>query len=183
MDKEKAISNFLSSVGQFGQLLLVSDGEVKELFGEEVATALECLSREEQVCWHCGGRCCCEIVCELYASQFSQCPVHDFRPIACRLHFCHRFDIAGRSLVLELRDIFLGSLMAVELGDSVILRLLDSPPLAGVSPELVAATSPWVEAVRQGSLDPERATGFIWREAEKYRSAHRYDGKPAYKTK
>jgi len=37
--------------------------------------------------------------------------------------------------------------------------------------------------VRQGSLDPERATGFIWQEAEKYRSAHLYSWKPAYKAK
>jgi len=84
---------------------------------------------------------------------------------------------------LELRDIFLGSFMAVELGDSVVLRWLDSPPLAGVSPELVTAISPWVEAVRQGSLDPESATGFIRQEAEKYRSAHLYSWKPAYKAK
>lgn len=186
MDIEKAINHFLSNVGRFTQLLLVSDGELEELFGGEVTEALaelERLDREEQVCWHCGGRCCRDIGCELYDSRFSQCPIYDFRPIACRLHFCHRFDVAGRSLVLALRDIFLGSLMAVELGDSVVLRLLDSLPLAGVSPELVAAISPWVAAVRQDNLAPERARGLIWQEAEKYHGTHLYAGKPAYKVK
>lgn len=173
MDKGKAISGFLERVDRFPQMVLVTDEEVKELFGEGVAAALaklEHYQRDEELCAGCGGTCCGDIGCELYASQFSVCPIYDFRPLACRFHFCHRFDALDKSLIIQLRDVFLGCFMAVDFSDSANLRSLDCPPLAGVCPELVAALSPWVEMVRDGSLAPERAAEAMCRQAEKYRS-------------
>ena len=182
MDKGKAISNFLSLVDQFGQLLLVTDEEVEKLFGEEVVAALAELdrsNREGRICSSCGGDCCRDMGCELYAPLFKRCPIYDLRPIICRLHFCHRFDVVSKSLVIELRDIFFGCFRAVDFWDSANLRSLDVPPLAGASPELMAALSPIVASVRQGSLDPEHAAELIRRQAEDYRSKYLSNKKPA----
>jgi hypothetical protein len=175
MDKGKAIDRFLSRADQLGQLLLVSNDEVEKLLGEEVAAALaemESFSHEQQLCSQCGGDCCRDIGCELYAPQFSQCPIQDLRPLVCRLHFCHRFDAAYKSLVMELRDVFLGCFQAVDLWDGSYLKWLDVPPLAGASPELISTLSHWVEKVRDGTLDPGQAVELIRREAEEYRSRY-----------
>ena len=172
MNKGFAISSFLSRCDRFGQLLLVTDEEVRELFGDElVATVgeLERFSREEQVCSGCGGDCCRDLGCELYASRFDSCPIHDLRPIVCRLHFCHRFDATGKSLVIDLRDIFFGCFRAVDFCDSPNLKSLDVPPLAEASPEFVAAIAPWMVAVREGRLDPAYVAESIRCEAEGYR--------------
>jgi hypothetical protein len=181
MDKGKAISNFLSRVDQFGQLLLVTDREVEKLFGEEVVAVLEeldHLNQEGGVCSSCGGDCCRDMGCELYAPMFKRCPIYDLRPIICRLHFCHRFDAEGKSLVIELRDIFFGCFRAVDFWDSANLRSLDVPPLSGASPELTAALLPTMAAVRQGSLDPEPAAELIRRQAKDYHSKYLCHKKP-----
>jgi hypothetical protein len=75
--------------------------------------------------------------------------------------------------------IFFGCFRAVDFWDSANLRSLDVPPLAGASPELMAALSPTVVAVRQGSLDPEHAAELIRRQAEDYRSKYLSNKKPA----
>jgi hypothetical protein len=175
MDRGKAISNFLSRVDEFGQLLLVTDEEVVKLFGEEVVAALAELDRfnlTDGICSNCGGDCCHDMGCELFAPMFKRCPIYDLRPIICRLHFCHRFDAEGKSLVIELRDIFFGCFRAVDFWDSTNLRSLDVPPLAGASPELMAALSPTVAAARQGNLDPEHAAQLICRQAKDYHSKY-----------
>ena len=105
MDKDKAIKSVLRHADEFAHLSLITDSELLKLYGEEVVAAITGLERsgqQEDVCLRCGGQCCRDIGCELYAPQFDQCPIYEFRPIACRLHFCHRFDAAGRSLVLAL---------------------------------------------------------------------------------
>ena len=175
MDIGSAINGFLLQVDRFDQLPLVSDEEVTQLLGVEVGAAvaeLERFSQQRQLCSGCGGDCCCDIRCELYAAQFDRCPIHDYRPLACRLHFCHRFDDAGKSLIIGLRDIFFGCFRAVDFQDCANLRALDSPPLSAVAPGFVDAASPWVEAVRRGALAPEQAAKLIRREAEAYRSRH-----------
>lgn len=172
VDKDKAIESFLRHAEELAHLSLVTDSELLKLYGEEVVAAiagLEESGREEGVCLRCGGQCCRDIGCELYAPQFDRCPIYEFRPIACRLHFCHRFDAAGRSLVLALRDVFLGSLTAVESRTGEALTALDSPPLAGCLPEFAAAVVPRMEEVRCGLLSPERARRLILKEARKCR--------------
>lgn len=181
MNRGKAISNFLSLVDQFGQLLLVTDEEVEKLFGEEVVAALAELdrsNREGRICSSCGGDCCRDMGCELYAPLFKRCPIYDLRPIICRLHFCHRFDAVSKSLVIELRDIFFGCFRAVDFWDSANLSSLDVPPLAKASPELIAALLPTVAAVREGNLDSERAAELIRRKTKDYHSKYLSNNKP-----
>lgn len=171
MNKEKAIGNFLERVEQLSHLPLITNLDMDNLFGEEVTAVLAELSRldrEEQICLHCQNRCCQTSSCELYATRFSQCPIHDFRPLVCRLHFCHRFHLADSSLVKELGDIFFDSLLAADRAGSTRVRFFDTPPLATSAPELIAVTSPWVNAVREGSLNPEYASKLVRQEAEKY---------------
>ncbi|RLC91140.1 MAG: hypothetical protein DRI39_10720 [Chloroflexi bacterium] len=180
MDKGKAIGTFLAHVDRHGQLLLLTDAEMEELFGREVASILaelERFSQEENVCSGCGGDCCRDIGCELYAPGFDRCPIYQVRPIVCRLHFCHRFDGAYKSMVIELRDIFLGCFRAVELWNGAYLKWLDVPPLAGAAPELVGGLSVWVEGVRKGTLEPGQAVGLIRRQAEEYRNRYSHIGR------
>lgn len=175
MNKEKAISNFLTRSHQFGQLLFVTDEELGRLFGEELTatvTRLEQYDNQESECLKCRGSCCLDIGCELYLPQFGRCPIRDFRPIPCRLHFCHHFDPMDRSLVLELRDVFLGIFTFAESHNSAIFGLLDTPPLARSSAEFVTAVSPSVMAIENGSLDLERGEELLRQAVADYRESH-----------
>jgi hypothetical protein len=178
MDKGKAIDRFLGRVDQFSQIALITSQEVEHLFGVEVTRALaelEHFMTENRICADCGGVCCRDIGCELYASQFGRCPIHEYRPIACRMHFCHRLDDPYRSIIIELRDVFAGCYRAIDFWDSPNLRSLDSPPFAEVCPQFVASVSSWVNAVREARLAPDRAAQMLCREAESYRR-HRAGG-------
>jgi len=172
MNKEKAINSFLGRIEQLTRLPLITDSEMNELFGEEVAAALATLNRyniEEKICQRCENRCCYTSRCELYAPQFSECPIYGLRPVVCRLHFCHRFEATCSSLIVELGDIFFDSLLAAERNGSDRVRLFDTPPLEATSPQLVAVTSPWVDAVREGRLGPGDAGRLICREVAEHR--------------
>lgn len=171
MNKKKAITSFLEYVEHLRRLPLITDAEMHKLFGEEVTTAvaeIDRVNREEQICLQCQNRCCPVCGCELYAAEFGQCPIYEFRPVLCRLHFCHRFNSASRSVVVELGDIFFESLQAADQAGSAKVRLFESPPLARYAPKFIEATAPWVDAVRKGSLNPEHARKLICIEAEKY---------------
>ena len=173
MDKNKAVANFLKHVEQLPRLPLISDSEMYQLYGDEVAAAvaeMDRINQEEQLCLNCQNRCCLACGCELYAPQFGQCPIYDYRPVLCRLHFCHRFNAASRSIVVELGDIFFDSLMAAEQAGSDKVRLFESPPLARHAAGLIEATAPLADAVRSNSLDPEHAKRLINQEAEKYQT-------------
>ena len=146
-----------------------------ELYGKEVAAALDSMAqydREEQVCRRCERRCCLAAHCELYAPHFSRCPIHELRPLVCRLHFCDKFPIAASPVMRELDDIFFDSLLAAERAVTPQVRFFDSPPLIRVAPDLVAATGPIMTAVRDGALLPAEAEKLIRREAEKYKTAN-----------
>jgi hypothetical protein len=172
MDKAGAIDRFLGRVDQFSQIALVTDGELAHLFGEEVAQALaqlEHYAAENRICADCGGVCCKDIGCELYSAQFSRCPIHEYRPIACRMHFCRRLDDPYRSVIVELRDVFVGCYGAMDFWPGASLRSLDSPPFGEVCPRFVAAVAPWINAVRQGRLASGPAGRSLGREAAEYR--------------
>jgi len=174
MNLQKAITSFIERADHLIQLCLVTDSELLNLYGEEVITAVTELGkfdREEGVCLRCGGQCCRDIGCELYAPQFNQCPIYEFRPIACRLHFCHLFNAADNSPALALRDIFLGSLSAEEVRTGEFLTPLDVPPIGRCMPELITKLVPWVDAVRHGNLSTEHALVLIREEAGKYYSS------------
>jgi hypothetical protein len=173
MNKKKAIASFLEYVEQLSRLPLITDSEMHRLFGEEVTTAvaeIDRVNREEQICLLCQSRCCLACGCELYAPEFRQCPIYEFRPVLCRLHFCHRFNSAGRSVVVELGDIFFDSLLAAEKAGIARVKLFESPPLARHTPGFIKTTASWVDAVRKGSLSPEYARKLICLEAEKYQT-------------
>jgi hypothetical protein len=171
MDKEKAVNDFLQHVDWLVHLPLITDSEIGWLYGEEMAAAvakLDSFNRQEKMCEHCQSRCCPACGCELYAPQFSQCPIYDFRPVVCRLHFCHQFNGAQSSLIRELTDIFFDSLATLERQGNTQVRLFDCPPLTRTVPDLVAVVSPWVNAVREGGLNPEYATKLIHQQAQEY---------------
>jgi len=173
LDREKAMVNFVERLEYLCGLPLVTDLEMRELYGEEVVAALEKLDRfnhEEKICQQCDGNCCHKFSCEFYAPQFRQCPIHDLRPAICRFHFCEKFQVVGSSTIKELSEIFLYSLSTAAAAGSRRVGFFDAPPFAEVSRELIEATSPIANAVRLGRLNPECGQRRIHQEAVKYRT-------------
>jgi len=180
VDVGKAIRHFLRQAERFGQLLLVSDDEVAELYGEEVAAALtklECIDKEKQICSSCGGYCCWNLACDLYAAGFHQCPVIDFRPLMCRFYFCDSFHTLENKLVTDLTDIFYNSFLALSAKDISKASDMISPLLAGASPELTVTLSTRLDEMRRGEIDPELSARLIRQEVEKYRISCNSGGK------
>jgi hypothetical protein len=109
LDRDTAISSFVEHMDRLSRLPFVTEQEIKELYGEEVAVALgelEGINQEEKICQQCDNNCCREHGCEFYAPQFSRCPIHDLRPAICRFHFCENFQIVAGSTVKDLSEIF-----------------------------------------------------------------------------
>jgi hypothetical protein len=175
VDETRAIATFMEAVGRLAQVALFTDGEVRELFGEETVAALVAFDRfsgENGICASCGGVCCSEIGCEVYSSLFEECPIHATRPLLCRFHFCHRFDAVGKTLVIALRDIFLACYTADQVSGGTIAESMSVPPLQAACPALVANTQPLVDAVGEGKLNPEDGAELIRKEVDRYRSLH-----------
>jgi hypothetical protein len=172
MDKGKAISRFMDRVDRFSQIDLITDQEMRDLFGEEIMELLgqlELLGREERLCELCGGKCCADIGCELFSSHFGQCPIHSCRPIACRLHFCYSFDNPYKSAIIDLRDVFFGCFRGLDLQGSANIGSLDMPPFNSRCSGFLAAVAPLIESVRQGKAVPQNAAKEILKEAYRFR--------------
>jgi hypothetical protein len=149
-------SGFLSRIAAWPQLAFVTDAQLEELLGDASASLAE-LQRadaERAICARCGGTCCAEIGCELYAAPFGRCPLADCRPIACRLHFCALFGAERRPQILQLRDLFVDWAASLEEHGDPRLVELQVPPLVDACAELTGAFGPSVEAVRGGLADP-----------------------------
>jgi hypothetical protein len=175
VDETEAIANFVEAVGRFTQVALLTDEEVRELFGAETAAALaafDTYSEETGLCSSCGGVCCREIGCEVYSPLFEECPIHATRPLLCRFHFCHRFDAVDKTAVIALRDVFLACYTADQISRGIIAQSMSVPPLETACPTLVANVQPVVEAVREGRLSPDKGIQRIRAEVERYRSHH-----------
>ena len=175
VDETRAIATFLGAVGRFVQVALLTDEEVRELFGADAAAALAAFDRyseENGLCVSCGGVCCSEIGCEVYSPRFEECPIHATRPLLCRFHFCHRFDVVDKTLVIALRDIFLACYTADQISSGTIAKSMSVPPLETACPSLVANVQPVVEAVWKGSLDPQNGVQLIRKEVDRYRRHH-----------
>ena len=173
MDRARAIATFLERAERLARLPFISDAEMDGLFGAEVSAEmarLDALGNREGLCRDCASRCCPACRCELYAPEFGRCPVHELRPVVCRLHYCHRFHIPDARAVVALGDIFFDSLAAADRAGSAKVRLFDSPPLELAAPELVAAAAPVVASMKEGGLDPEHAAALILAEARGFRS-------------
>ncbi len=168
MDSSYAIESFLRQVDHFPQVVFVDYGLIQQLFGKEVSDALhrmEAFAARERVCDDCGGLCCQDVGCELYAPHFTICPIHRVRPIVCRFHFCHKFDVFDKPAVLQLRDIFLGCYMALDNWGHDNLRALDIPPLSTVVPEFTHRITPWVEEARDRQADPDEVARMVYAQA------------------
>jgi hypothetical protein len=175
VDETRAIASFMGAVGRFAQVALLTDGEVRDLFGEETAEALVAFDRyseESNLCASCGGICCREIGCEVYSPLFKECPIHATRPLLCRFHFCHRFDAVDKTLVIALRDIFLACYTAHQISSGTTAEAMSIPPLETACPVLVANIEPVLKAVRGGEIQPGDGAELIRKEVERYRSHH-----------
>jgi hypothetical protein len=173
MDKTKAIQTFLEQVEKLDRLPLITDAEIDALWGEELTATLQklaSLNEKEQYCQNCQERCCPAVRCELYAPQFKRCPIYEFRPPICRLHYCHQFFKDDNDLLKEMSDIFFDSLLTADRLGSSKVRFFDTPPLKNCCPDLIAEASQYITAVREGNIDPEEASKLIRELAGKYRT-------------
>ena len=175
VDVTRAIASFVDAVGRFAQVALLTDEEVRELFGADVAAAIAAFDRyseENGLCASCAGVCCREIGCEVYSPLFEECPIHATRPLLCRFHFCHRFDAVDKTMVIALRDIFLACYTADQISRGTIAKSMSVPPLETACPALVADIQPVVEAVRDGRVSPQEGIRSIRAEVDRYRRHH-----------
>lgn len=177
IDKQRAVDVFLARMDGLVRLPLISDDEIAGLYGGEVAEMVAELGRAngaESICRNCGGKCCAACGCELYSDRFDWCPIHAYRPVVCRLHFCHRFEVINSRAVIDLSDVFFDCLLAAEgrsaeHRDDQRVQLFDSPPLARNAPQLTAAAAGWMSDLDAGVLSPKRVAGLLRREAAKFR--------------
>jgi len=117
VNKEKAIQNLTLNIERFPQLPFIADCEVTELLSPEVSRALGLLDRisdEKGICSACGGGCCQQMGCELFAPEFGECPIHEYRPLLCRFHYCERFGTEHEALIRELIAIFTSAVSKLE---------------------------------------------------------------------
>jgi hypothetical protein len=174
VDRGKAIASFLNHFEQLARLPLITDQEMKNLYGDEIELAIlemDRLNQENQLCLNCDRNCCQEYSCEFFAPQFGWCPVFHIRPVICRIHFCQRFQPAACLTIMELYDIFLDSLDIAAKSGSTKVGLFEIPPFISFAPQLISAIAPLVQAVREGNLDPENGRQQILLQAMRYRMA------------
>ena len=165
---------------RFPQLPFITDLEIRKLFGQEVAQALESLegvNKEREICFTCGGKCCQQMRCEFFDSAFEECPIHEYRPVLCRFHYCEEFGEDQTSLVRELLDIFVSGVAQLEAENGAIpsieLNMLlysecrkpevSCPPLIDDMRHIVAAAS-------RGEVDRGKAKIMLREEVRSYRS-------------
>jgi hypothetical protein len=132
---------------------LISDSEMMRLFGEEVASALaelELFNRQEQLCPRCKGGCCRLVHCELFLPEMDCCPLHQYRPVLCRMHFCTKYSLTYPRLVKEIGDIYLESLITAEKAGCKTVALFDCPPLKKAAPAMVELVSRSLADFREG---------------------------------
>jgi hypothetical protein len=164
LDIAQAVGAFRDNYEELSYLPLITDAEMDRLFGPQVQAGLaelERYNRKGNICRHCPSKCCRLVDCELFAPEFTQCPIYPFRPVLCRMHFCHQFDADYKTLVKETGDVFLESLLEAERRGSRKARYFDCPPLGGLAPGLVDDITPLIAAVRAGRLKEDRALDLI----------------------
>jgi hypothetical protein len=173
LDVNKSVQRFLSQFESLSRLPFISDSEMGQLFGEEVnlgLAELNCLNHQKQFCRDCKERCCRLVDCELYQDTLTRCPIHSFRPVLCRIHYCHKFALEQPFLVKELGDIFLESLVSAQSLDAGRTRLLDSPPLRQFAPDLIADISKQTAFLAANKDLEAEISGAIDSKLEKYRT-------------
>jgi hypothetical protein len=173
LNLDKAVSRFLANADGLSRLPLMTDAEMLQIYGQEVMESSQEMAnynRQAQICLNCEKRCCLLVHCELYDTGFSQCPVYDYRPAICRMHFCDKFAIVNNSFVREFADVYINCLLEAKLEGSTKVDLFDSPPLSKYAPQFLAAVSPFLNAFKAGKLNEAAALQSINTEAEKFRT-------------
>lgn len=178
MDVERAIENFTTNLDRFPQLPFITDIEIGKLFGQEVAQALESLervNRDRDICSTCGGKCCQHMGCELFESSFEECPIHEYRPVLCRFHYCEAFGQDQESLVRELLDVFAsgvarleaenGAVPSIEL-NMLLYRACRKPEAS--CPRLIDDIRHIVAAASRGGVDRGKAKIMLGEEVRLY---------------
>jgi hypothetical protein len=169
----KAVQTFQ---GQFESLLrlpFIDDSEMESLFGEEVYSGLSelrSLNHQKQFCRSCQSRCCRLVKCELYSDTLAVCPIHHFRPVLCRMHFCDKFTLEYPSLVKDLGDLFLESSLAALNINPPKAALMDSPPLYQYAPNLVTDILAKISVPKKTDLDHSLNLEFVRSTLEEYRT-------------
>jgi len=172
IDNTRTIATFLENLNRLSGLPLLTDEEMERLFGEETTTVIRVLdeyNKKHRLCADCTNRCCLIARCELYDPEFDSCPIHEMRPLVCRMHFCKLFQFEGSLLAENLSDIFFECLLAADRGGNSRVRLFDAPPMAITAPLLIEKTAPITQALKKGKINPAKATELIHWEAAKYR--------------
>ena len=175
LDVTQETENFLKHFERLSRLPLITDAEMANLFRPEVIsvlTELDHFSQREKVCSRCNRRCCLLVDCELYTPELSICPIHSYRPLLCRMHFCNQFARVYPSLVKEVGDIFLESLIAAERQNKSKTAVFDSPPLGKYIPNLVAAIKNLLGEFKKGRLDEPTVLRLIQVEIDENQYEH-----------
>lgn len=169
-DIKTEVERFLNGYDRLVRLPLISDAEVEALFSPVLLKTLANLRQYDQaegICASCSDRCCTLIHCEIYDPALGVCPAFNLRPLLCRMHYCHKFEVY-REEVKVIGDIFLESLLAAERRGSRKTRLFDSPPLAPTAPGLTEKIVPLITAFRERSLDKIAVLAALKTETENY---------------
>lgn len=180
MDVRSAVERAAKRVNTFTQLPFATDAEMADLFGPEVKQALRLLDQlnaSQNTCRECAGLCCSQMRCELYAAEFGQCPVSQFRPVLCRFNFCYRFGKDNADLAKALIEVAVDTVAAVP---------ADSPAAGGfalnallygecqgpgdILPPAVLRMRTMTDEARSGRLSWEEARRSLVAEVERYRS-------------
>ena len=171
LDVTKETENFLKHYERLSRLPLITDAEIAILFGNAVISILEKLDRynlSEKLCACCARRCCLLVDCELYSPEIKTCPVKSFRPLLCRMHYCHQFALVYPVQVKEVGDLFLESLLAAERLDKEKAALFDAPPLKRFAPGLVNTLECLLADFKRGKSDEPTVLRLIQTEVAKY---------------
>ena len=174
LNLDQAVDRFVSQVETLTRLPFMTDAEMLLVYGEEVvesAGVLSLYNRDTRVCLDCAKRCCLTVHCELYDAGFSRCPVFEYRPAICRMHFCEKFTIGDRSFISEFADVYLNSLLEAKLQGSRKVDFFDSPPFSRYAPEFIAAISPFLDAFRKGLSEESETIKLIQAEADRFRTS------------
>jgi hypothetical protein len=170
---DAAVRRFLQNVDSLTRLPLISDADYLLLLGPGVVEASAVMSRingAKNLCADCPKRCCPLVKCELYDTRFSRCPIFEYRPLVCRMHYCDRFVQEDRSFIGEFADVYLNALIEAKVHGSRKVDLVDSPPFSRYAHELLEALRPALEAFREGRLEEKVALEAMRAEAERFRT-------------
>ena len=177
---EMAKQNFIANLDGFPQLPFVTDLELRQLFGPEVGQALDFLegiNNGRGICSACGGECCQQMGCEFFDEAFGKCPVHEYRPVLCRFHYCDKFGEDQKWLIRELLGIFVSGVSQLEAESGAIpsielnMLLYSACRKPGEPyPQLIDEVRSIVADSKKGEIGRKKAVTMLREQVLSYRS-------------